>query len=177
MARDIIHVASCDQCRHEGLPVAQATAEHILAIDGPPKRFDFCPPHNHQLQPLIALYQAEGVDMDQRRPKQVESGKKAIEPSKTESPGKEYVLCPRDHVKGGKNIPIVYASRSSHANAQHDGVPIWDIKWGDPDGILIAPCEGHKECLKTGLAFTSERGRNRHLATAPLERIDNEAAA
>ncbi|MFJ1700336.1 hypothetical protein ACIOHC_35695 [Streptomyces sp. NPDC088252] len=165
----------CDMCEKLELPKIAAVAVRHLAIDGGPrKRYDFCAPHDVQLRPWIALYEEAGVEME-RRGKQLEAvSALAIEqgPTQVEEEEKVWVTCPLDHQSGKTNPrPVAYKSRSSHAKAAHE-IAVWEIKWGDPDGVLTFPCTSHKECKETGLAFTNVAGWHQHNRLCPLDRID-----
>ncbi|MFE6739749.1 hypothetical protein [Streptomyces tubercidicus] len=188
MARSVAITDTCDECDWIGLEGVIAVVRHVIAIDGPPKKFDLCPQHDHAFQPYIHLYKERGAsEEDQpRRQKALASPQKAESKEKPSSkksgnkePGKEksareklYVVCTEKHpMSDGGHKRVSYTGRGSHADIVHDGKKLWDIKWEDPDGVLTAPCRVHKECMETGLAFSSQKGLGAHMAACPLEQV------
>lgn len=178
MARSVEITDTCDRCDLIGLAGVPAIARHVIAIDGPPKKFDLCPQHEHALRPYIVLYKERGAgeEDEPRRQKALAAPQKAEDKKKSgkDKPAKEklYVVCPLPHSSlGGKPKRVAYQGRSTHLDVVHEGKKLWDIEWEDPDGILTAPCRVHKECMETGLAFTSEKGVGVHVAACSLEKV------
>lgn len=172
MARDVLIQQTCDWCRQLDLPATEATTEHTLAINGrPAKRFDFCPPHDLMVQPLIALFEEEGVELEQKRPRQVDALQLPALEQGAEEEEKYWVTCPLDHQDGKTDRSVSYKTRSSHAKNSHE-MGVWEIAWGDPGGKLTVFCTSHQECMDTKLAFENEGGKAQHNRLCPLERID-----
>lgn len=173
MARTLVPVDTCDLCKRQGLPDAEAGRSVILAIDGPPKRFELCPPHIIQLEPFAALYADEDYGVDESlKPKKRQPMEAAPEPKQLESvkepeeDGTIYIQCPLPH-KTKKGDRINYAWRSSHATEVH-GLKVWDIKWQDPTGALTYFCDVHEECGENKLAFPSKQSLSAHIRACPL---------
>ncbi|MGW1991400.1 hypothetical protein [Embleya sp. NPDC001921] len=89
------------------------------------------------------------------------------------STGKPEVVCPLPHRSArGKPMAIAYAHRTSHADMVHDGAKVWDIRWGDPAGILTHRCTTHEPCMAQDVAFTTAKGLTAHINSCRLPRID-----
>lgn len=191
MARVLQMSQTCDWCKLLGLGVVEAAHEHMLAVDGPVKRFELCSQHDLALKEITVLYQKFGVDPDDK-PRRNVSAKKAIaeqaelgeadrgeltalaeEPkAKKKGKPKETVFCPLPHRDAnGSGKRIAYADRTSHADLVHK-LKIWEIKWEDPDGIMAEICTAHKECSAIGLGFKNSRSVSMHKKACSLELID-----
>jgi hypothetical protein len=114
-------------------------------------------------------------------PKQLEMAQTA-EPEKQparDKPSKYkkdvWVVCPLPHPQS-KHGPkrVRYSTRATHAEKVHNGLRMWDIEWEDPDSVIVAKCETHAECLKTGLGFTSEVGLTQHIKASPQEKLPDD---
>lgn len=195
MARILID--TCDWCEEIGLEGVPAERSIELAIDGPPKRFELCTIHLHQLKPLWEFYRNRGVD-ESFKPKRratnrrhrdaglEESAQPELPSAATEEPapitatkkdkGEERirVTCSLPH-ENGQHATVQYRSRNSHAKEAHSGAKVWDIEWGDPSGSLTHPCTTHAQCMKVNLAFPSETSLSRHIRMCPLERLPEAA--
>lgn len=180
-------VDTCDPCEEIGIEGMPAERSVYLAIDGPPKRYELCTIHLHQLKPWWELYQSRGVDESlkpktRRRPEPEEPVVVRAEPDpqQLEMPGEAegddktlYVICPLPH-KRKNSARVQFRFRASHATDVHDGAKVWDIDWQDPAGVLKVPCEAHAECVKANLSFPTNMSRAAHIRSCPLERIDQE---
>jgi hypothetical protein len=188
MARVLRMTRFCDWCKLLDIGVVEADHERMLAVDGPPKRFELCSPHDRALKEVAVLYQKFGIDPEEK-PRRNVSAKKAIaaqaaqpepEPDRGEltalaerSDAKPKIFCPKSHPKeGGRGKFVSYVDRGSHADLVHDGMKIWEIEWEDPHGVMTAACTSHKECEAVGLRFISARGLGQHKRTCPLELVD-----
>ncbi len=200
MARTLISIETCDLCKKQGLPQAEAQRSVHLSIDGPPKRYELCPPHLAQLRPFWELYADEEYGVDESlkpkkratkkqatpeltdyepdHPRQLETaaGEPAPQEQLKAQPGEQksedqiMVTCSLPHPTG-KDVTVQYRSRNSHAKEMHGGLKTWDIEWGDPGGALTHHCETHAQCMKVKLAFPSAISLSRHIRMCPLEKI------
>lgn len=188
MAQDIQIKKTCDPCDHDGYRNIDAVDTVRLAInDGPSKDIDVCARDKEGFRRLLTIYDEYGQPVETRKPAPVrelpaakEEPKKAIEapkPKKDTKAGKKRaarntkaesgteltVICPLPHPsKNGQPQRVVYSTRGTHTKQCHPGVNYWDVKWGDPDGILKYPCTAHKECVASGLSFTTNTGLVQH---------------
>src|SRR2546423_1068068 len=158
----------------------------IIALDGPQRRIDVCGRCDVSLESFVELY-SRGQDLPTEPVKQMKkpvvrtrgtqlpASDQPSLPGESEQPAsgqKElFVVCPLPHGQTGKPKRVRYEHRGNHADMVHH-VKIWDILWEDPAQILTEPCEAHKECIANGVKFTTVRGRNAHVKSAPLEPID-----
>lgn len=200
MARDMKLIVTCDPCDEDGFANVPAAATHVLAINGGPEvELDMCARDSLFVERLGRLCKERGRERPQQRalasvkkPKAVKAEPpKEIAPApeteaapeketgrgrkKTEAKGEihVYVVCPLEHKseKGGKRR-VSYKDRSSHVDQCHGGMKLWDVEWEYPKGLELFHCEVHAECMKTGLAFTSAKGRVHHNHSCKLPRID-----
>lgn len=191
MARRLVTLDICDDCTHNKIPNVPAVGQHVLSIDGQPlRRVQLCMRCEVIWEPFIAVYEQQGQDVEpppsetppkkaakKRRPRAVPADKpKELEKAPAEpAPDKRHLLvwCPEPHpTKNGHGTPVSYETRNTHAENVHNGAKVWEIKWGDPEGILKARCESHAECMKTGLSFTSKQGLAQHQRSCQLPRVD-----
>lgn len=104
----------------------------------------------------------------------------AQEPLPSDQPAakpRQYVWCPEPHPsKKGAGTRVPYGDRNSHADMCHDHARLWDIEWGDPDGIIKVHCTAHAECVKRNIGFTTEVGLGAHIRATTLPRIDGGAS-
>ncbi|MFI0265705.1 hypothetical protein [Streptomyces luteogriseus] len=189
----------CDNCEEIGLDGIPAERSITIAIDGPPKRFELCTIHLHQLKPLWELYNNRGVDesfkpkrrgsnrqntdeaelsvkLAQQELPSAEPAEPAPAPTSKKGKGEERirVTCSLPH-DNGQDATVQYRSRASHAKEAHNGSKTWDIEWGDPSGSLTHPCTTHAQCMKVNLAFPSETSLSRHIRMCPLEKLPEAA--
>ncbi|MFE9834101.1 hypothetical protein ACFYP4_02960 [Streptomyces sp. NPDC005551] len=189
MARELID--TCDPCGQLGVAGMPAERSIMLAIDGPPKRFELCTVHLHQLAPWAQLYQECGVDeslkpkkrgpsrqevTDREDDTQAQLELTAAEPAPAKKPAADkaedhiMVSCNLDHANGQPAV-VQYRSRNSHAKEAHDGAKVWEIEWSDLSGTLTHACTTHAECAKVKLAFPSATSLSRHIRMCPLEKL------
>jgi hypothetical protein len=198
VARTLID--TCDPCEKlleiEGMPADRSIT--IAINDGPAKRIEVCTQHLHMLKPILDMYDQCGLDesfkpkrrgtnkkqedpepaasLDTEEPPQPRQLEMASAPEPEQDPSKHkkdvWVVCPLSHPtenNGPKRVR--YSIRNTHADKVHGGLRLWDIAWDDPDGVLKVKCEVHKECLKTGLGFTTGHGLTQHIKASSLERV------
>jgi len=179
------HIAlTCDWCDLLGLSDEPAVSSRVFALDGAPRKIDLCARCDVDLDRLRPLYE-RGREIPDDRPKGAASGRRGAAPggaSEVAPPEgravaqapRPTVLCPLPHRStGGEPMRVTYAHRGNHADMVH-GAHIWDIAWGDPDGILTHPCTTHRACLENDLAFTSAKGLTAHINASPLPRVDTD---
>ncbi|MCQ4082817.1 hypothetical protein NGB36_19965 [Streptomyces sp. RB6PN25] len=178
----------CDWCDMLGMPNVPAVRTRIIALDGPQRRIDVCGRCDVSLESFAELY-TRGQDLPtepattskrpvaRNRAGQLAANGQPAQPAQPVPPEEEdgaarkelFVVCPLPHGQAGDPKRVRYEHRGNHADMVHHA-KIWDILWEDPDEILTEPCEAHKECLANGLKFTTVRGRNAHVNTAPLDK-------
>lgn len=182
----------CDWCDLLGMPNVPAVRTRIIALDGPQRRIDVCGRCDVSLESFVELY-SRGQDLPIEPAKQLRKPVArtrdrqligaADQPSLPEESAQSvpeqkehkelFVICPLPHGQTGEPKRVRYEHRGNHADMVHH-VKIWDVVWEDPDRILTEPCEAHKGCLANGVKFTTVRGRNAHVNSAPLERVDSD---
>lgn len=190
MAIKLVTQAICDGCLHFDIPNVPAVVEYRLSInDGPRRKVQLCQRCDVVWEPLIEVVAKWGQDdpapteepkrSTKKKPKAVKAAEpKELEAVPTPAPEKpkQYLMCPLPHPsEGGGPKRVTYNDRQSHAEMLHHGAKIWDIAWEDPDHIITAHCDGHAECMKTGLGFTTKVGVAQHKRGCPLPRIDGGA--
>lgn len=193
MGRRVSVIDLCDPCEHAELPEALAMEEVVIAIDQQQaKRYLLCVHCNHHYAPFLEMLRTCGQLIEPakvpepvkpkpekaKKPVQAAPAPKELEQAKAKAPvpvskPAQYVICTLPHpTEDGGPKRIKYGDRGSHFDMCHPDASQFDIKWGDPDGILTVPCLAHAECMKVGFAFTSSVGMHTHVRGSTFQRID-----
>lgn len=195
MAKDVQVILLCDPCDQTNLTGIKAVSTHLISIDGmPPMEVDMCardeaffmrvyasgralpPPPPEPKAPAQKKPKApKAKELEKATEKTAEKpAKKAVEKAATED--KPRLLCPLGHSsKNGAPMMVTYASRNTHASVLHK-VPVWEIAWEDPEGILKAFCDASEMCIQNKVGYTSKQGLTQHIVSVhrPPAALDEE---